>query len=151
MNDDGAVEPLLTPGPSSAPGLASSRPSNKRKSDPFERDIINILKSNVQQTPNCQDTDEMFLLSQIPFIRKLKPSDKLDFQIRFMQLLQSYSAHSQPPSPSHSLCNTSPISITIPSHNAQNSSAVVSQENIAPLEENNVISDDESIISFFNM
>lgn len=77
----------------------------KRKTDNFEKEIVNILKSNVQPSVQPHDSDEMFLLSQLPVIKALSIPQKMDFQIKFIQLLQSYiqpsisqSQFSNPPS-----------------------------------------------------
>lgn len=71
----------------------TSRLPKKRRQDQFEKDIINVLKSNVQPAPRLEletDPDEMFLLSQLPAIKQLSQSEKMDFQIKFIQLLQTY-------------------------------------------------------------
>ncbi|GFU09466.1 uncharacterized protein NPIL_255161 [Nephila pilipes] len=56
----------------------SSRLSRKRKQD-----------AGCSITPK-PDPDEMFFLSQIPLIKKMTPLQKLDLQVKFLQLLQYY-------------------------------------------------------------
>ncbi|GBM50575.1 hypothetical protein AVEN_190005-1, partial [Araneus ventricosus] len=63
VNND-ASKAARTDEPAIAP-VPSSRMPKRRKSDPFERDVLKILQANVGQ-----DADEMFLLSQIPYIKK---------------------------------------------------------------------------------
>ncbi|GBN33597.1 hypothetical protein AVEN_85722-1 [Araneus ventricosus] len=63
VNND-ASEAARTDEPAIAPG-PSSRIPKRRKSDPFERDVLKIMQANVGQ-----DADEMFLLSKIPYIKK---------------------------------------------------------------------------------
>lgn len=67
---------------------------NKRKSDGVENQILNVLKANLEEQPKTliHEPDEMFLLSQLPHIKKMKPCSKLQFQIQFMQLIQKYSS-----------------------------------------------------------
>ncbi|CAL1292331.1 unnamed protein product [Larinioides sclopetarius] len=72
-------EPAIVAGP-------SSRNLKRRKPDPFERDDLKI-----HQTNERQDADEMFLLSQLPHIKKMKTNNKLEFQVKFLQLIQQYS------------------------------------------------------------
>ena len=74
-----------------------SRLPKKRKSEPFERELLQVLKGNMQQesetqSPQMKDPDEMFLLSQLPAIKMMRPSDKIEFQIKFMQLIKEYTA-----------------------------------------------------------
>lgn len=112
----------------------SSRMPKKLNHDPFERDVMNILKSNVEATrANVQDPDEMFLLSQLPVIQKLSQSDKMDFQIKFIQLLQSYN---QP----RSFCNP-------PVYNQDSSNQSSSRTQLStPISD----VDEESVLSVFN-
>lgn len=101
----------------------TSRLPKKRRQDRFEQDIINVLKSNVQPTPMPdleKDPDEMFLLSQLPAVKQLSQSEKMDFQIKFLQLLQTYNKpqsfckkpasnqHSSEPTPTHSRASITP-------------------------------------------
>lgn len=73
------------------PDEKALRLPKKRIADSSEPEIINTLKQNVDQpTSRMPDPVEMFLLSQIPLIKKMKPSDKLDFQVKYLKLLQSY-------------------------------------------------------------
>lgn len=52
----------------------------KRQKDNFERDIVNILKSNVQ--PQSYNPDEMFSLPQLPVIKVMSIPQKMNFQIK---------------------------------------------------------------------
>lgn len=78
------------------PPLKKRRLRSKRESDALQDEIISVPVINVErQGPSQflhQDTDQMFLLSQLPLIKTIKPSDKVEFQIKFMQLLQSYTS-----------------------------------------------------------
>lgn len=77
--------------------VRASREPRKRRftPDPFEREIINAMKANVPQPQRTPDPDEMFFLSQVPVLKRMSLSDKLDFQVKFIQLLQSYSVSSK--------------------------------------------------------
>ncbi|GBM25172.1 hypothetical protein AVEN_96723-1 [Araneus ventricosus] len=63
-----------------------SQMPKRRKSDPFEKEVLKVLQANVGQ-----GADEMFLLSQLPYIKIWEKTDKLQFQIQFLQLIQQYS------------------------------------------------------------
>ncbi|GBM33469.1 hypothetical protein AVEN_55790-1 [Araneus ventricosus] len=67
--------------------VASSRMPKKRQTDPFEKEVLKVTQANMVQ----QDADEMFLLSQLPYIKTMRKNDKLQFQIQFLQLIQAYS------------------------------------------------------------
>ncbi|XP_014274060.1 uncharacterized protein [Halyomorpha halys] len=64
----------------------------KRKSDSSETEIVNLSNVKLEQETKkvIQDPDEMFLLSQLPNIKKMTQSDKLRFQIKFLELIQTY-------------------------------------------------------------
>nr|XP_014273858.1 uncharacterized protein LOC106679298 isoform X2 [Halyomorpha halys] len=66
----------------------------KRKQDEFEKSVLDVLKLGLQQLqpkePKKNDPDEMFLLSQLPLIKNFDPADKMDFQIKYLNLVQSY-------------------------------------------------------------
>ncbi|XP_067000762.1 uncharacterized protein [Anabrus simplex] len=66
------------------------REPKKRKcdTDTFEKEVMDVLKSNASQPQ--QDPDEMFFLSLIPYVKSMNSSNKLNFQIEVMQLLKSY-------------------------------------------------------------
>jgi hypothetical protein len=61
---------------------------SKRAADTFEKDVMDVLKKPTATRP--QDTDEMFLLSLVPRVKKMSSSDKLNFQIGVMNLIKSY-------------------------------------------------------------
>ncbi|GBM42990.1 hypothetical protein AVEN_45308-1, partial [Araneus ventricosus] len=67
--------------------VASSWMPKKRKTDSFEEEVLQVPQANMGQ----QDADGMFLLSQLPYIKKMNKMDKLQFQIQFLQLIQMYS------------------------------------------------------------
>lgn len=120
--------------PSATLNVTSSLPK-KRRQDQFEKEIINVLKANVQPTPDLEkDPDEMFLLSQLPAIKKLSQSEKMDFQIKFLQLLQTYNKP-------QNLCRT-------PASNQDSSEAIFSRESISTRYSD---FEEDSVISLFNM
>ncbi|BES89250.1 Hypothetical protein NTJ_02057 [Nesidiocoris tenuis] len=58
--------------------------------DKFEKEVLGFLKTHGQREPNVNDEDETFILSLVPTIKKFTVVDKLDFQVKFMELIQSY-------------------------------------------------------------
>lgn len=76
------LDPVTQEGIDDIPSVTlkiTSRLPKKRRQDQFEKDIINVLKSNVQPAPRLEletDPDEMFLLSQLPAIKQLSQSEK---------------------------------------------------------------------------
>lgn len=66
----------------------------KRNTDMFDTKLFNVLLANLRQQrlkeASSNDPDEMLLLSQMPFIKTFSPADKMDFQIKYLQLVQSY-------------------------------------------------------------
>lgn len=131
--------------------------SGKRKGDSFERDIVDIFKTNAARTtPQLPDPDEMFLLSQVPIIKQMKLSDKLDFQVRFMQLLRSYTVPSTDPL-SATCYDSTPTSVTNPHPIVQqyipspSHSSIISPTHTPSPVDTQGPSDDDSMISFFNL
>ncbi|XP_022189062.2 uncharacterized protein LOC111047582 [Nilaparvata lugens] len=84
---DNNLEPAVT--------VENSRLSRKRKHDQLENGRTKDSYIPVQSAPRLEnaDPDEMFLLSQLPAVKRLNQNDKMHFQIKFLQLLQSYSKH----------------------------------------------------------
>lgn len=78
----------------------------------------------VELKRKTSDPDEMFLLSQIPVIKRLNPSEKLDFQVKFMQLLQSYATPHDPFSSFN-------VSVKSPASSIDSSSSAVVINNFA--------------------
>lgn len=133
-----------------APDSRAPRQSRKRKytTDPLEEEILSVIKHNVGRPPHTTDSDEMFLLSQIPVIKKFSQADKLDFQVKFLQLVQSYAERSlHPPASSNTaLLDTTPINLPSCSY----PSVVTGQSPVG----SNVGSEwdtDDSVISFVNL
>ncbi|GBM31839.1 hypothetical protein AVEN_56935-1 [Araneus ventricosus] len=113
VNND-ASEAARTDEPDIAPGPYSMMPK-RRKSDPFEKEVLKVLQENVGQ-----GADEMFLLSQLPYIKKWRKTDKLQFQIHFLQLIQQYSnvwesTDVPTPSPENSALSSSSTTSKAPS------------------------------------
>lgn len=71
----------------------------KWRVDDFEAKFLNVLQAGLQKSPlkestsSAYDPDEMFLFSQLPLIKNMSPADKMDFQIKYLQLVHSYSAN----------------------------------------------------------
>lgn len=125
-------------------GNKTSNLPKKRKTDTFERDIINILKTNVQNSNSqTQDPDEMFLMSQLPIIKALPTAQKMDFQIKFIQLLQSYNYH-------QSANNNQAQTFSSPSVSSINSSRSTPL-NTYHHETNMENLDEESVLSFLDL
>lgn len=79
---DVAIEP-------ETPRLMAAPTARKRKlQDPFEKDLITVLSKNLQ--PTEQNADSMFLQSLMPYMKTLTDDNKLDFQIKTLQLIRSY-------------------------------------------------------------
>lgn len=147
-----ALEPHESQGSSYGPLAKRSRLANKRKGNQFESEVINVLKVNAENLAKCsqsqpKDPDEMFLLSQLPLIKTLNPSQKVDFHIKFMQLLQTYIA------PTYETTD----SFLANNHNRPNydTSTTTSNSSFLPTRPPSSIStleeDDESVLSFFNL
>nr|CAD7419637.1 unnamed protein product [Timema cristinae] len=68
-----------------------STQKRKRSGETFERDLLKIMEKNVNDS-NGNDPDRMFLLSLLPSLKQVKPSDKLDVQIKLMQTLKCYTS-----------------------------------------------------------
>lgn len=144
-------DPLLA---ANTPRTSTTSVSRKRKTTPdvFEQEVIKILKSNVEEHAKVVDPVEMFLLSQVSQINMLSSADKLDFQVKFMQLLQSYTVTTHSPSvtrPSTPLSNvieTTAIRPTYPL--TSNPGPSTSQP---PSVGSNLGSDDDSILSFLTL
>ncbi|GBM38911.1 hypothetical protein AVEN_89418-1 [Araneus ventricosus] len=83
INDDEGVvnnhasEAEKTDEPAIAPGPSSKMPK-RRKSDPFEKEVLKVLQENVGQ-----GADEMFLLSQLPYIKNGKKPTSFNFKFSF--------------------------------------------------------------------
>uniref|UniRef100_A0A146L6V4 BESS domain-containing protein n=2 Tax=Lygus hesperus TaxID=30085 RepID=A0A146L6V4_LYGHE len=92
MEDSGDNNETISE-PSRADAFISPEKRKKRHVllDPFEKDIMNILEGNRSKIDySIRDPDAMFFISHVPVIKQLNPKEKLDFQVKFMQLLQSY-------------------------------------------------------------
>lgn len=70
-----------------------------------------MQNNTVQKTEVIRDPDEMFLLSQLPNIKKIRPHDKMDFQMKFLELVHAYSNQDSPPEQIFSQTSTSLTSI----------------------------------------
>ncbi|XP_047120558.1 uncharacterized protein LOC124803418 [Schistocerca piceifrons] len=100
IENEDKTESVLAPETRSAENISRPKPK-KRKQDTFEDEIVKVLKGHLEQpTRHVPDADEMFLMSQLLVIRKLKTEDRLDFQMKFLQLLRSYTIQTSSPSPS---------------------------------------------------
>lgn len=81
---------------SSPTPTSSSMPARplKRKpesdDDAFETKVLEFLKAKVDTAsrPPRPDADEMFLLSQLPTIKQMRLEQKIDFQVKFIHLVQ---------------------------------------------------------------
>ncbi|XP_049941865.1 uncharacterized protein LOC126418893 [Schistocerca serialis cubense] len=100
IENDDRTESVLAPEPRSAENISRPKPK-KRKQYTFEDVTVKVLKRHLEQPArHVPDADEMFFMSQLTVIRKLKTEDKLDLQIKFLQLLRSYTIPMSSPSPS---------------------------------------------------
>ncbi|XP_075214217.1 uncharacterized protein LOC142320402 [Lycorma delicatula] len=71
----------------------SAPPAKQRKKsdESFEREpVVNVLHEVKSKSDDNNNPDKLFLLSILPRIQELNNSDKLDFQIKVMQLLKQY-------------------------------------------------------------
>lgn len=70
----------------------------KRRVDNFEAKFLNVQqvglqKSRPKESTAISDSDEMFLLSQMFLIKNMSPANKMDLQMKYLQLVHSYSAN----------------------------------------------------------
>uniref|UniRef100_A0A146M773 BESS domain-containing protein n=1 Tax=Lygus hesperus TaxID=30085 RepID=A0A146M773_LYGHE len=83
-------QPIVTSGGELPPDTFSARKGRKSNVTEFENMLLNLVKTNVERAPSPPDPDEMFFLSQMPHIKALSPADRLDFKMKFMELLKYY-------------------------------------------------------------
>jgi hypothetical protein len=159
---DNDVQPAWT---TQSTAKASRAPKKrKRITDTFEKEVMEVLKSNATQAE--QDRDEMFFLSLIPHVKRMCSPDKLNFQIGVMQLLRSYTASkpctktpqsfsfisastSHSSTPSESILN-SPNSYPYHSPVQPSISPLTTQPSSAAVNIGTEIESGDSVLSFFN-
>lgn len=128
----------------SSSGLSFPQPRPKKRKETFETQLITMLqKQNPTPVTDENDPEKMFLLSLLPKMKKLNASALFDFEIKCMQLLQSYLDNTQ------SLTNPIPPITRNPIPSTP--SPQVSVNPSPSPEPNYVASEDESVLSFFDL
>lgn len=91
----------------------------KRSGETFERELLQILDKKANQDHD-NDPEKMFLLSMLPSLKQVKPSQKLEVQIKMMELLKRYTCFPEPSlpvqarSPTYHATPSRPIDAVIP-------------------------------------
>lgn len=71
---------------------APLKKKKKKSENKFETQLLNILNKNLSNSADDQNPDRLFLLSLLPKMSHIPESNKLEFKIQVMQLLQKFTS-----------------------------------------------------------
>ncbi|XP_068105403.1 uncharacterized protein [Hyperolius riggenbachi] len=77
-----------------AAALEGSRKNKKKTANKneneWERHLLNVMSSIRRKTDESMDTDEIFLKSLLPFVRKVPDDRKIDMQLSLMHVVKNF-------------------------------------------------------------
>lgn len=145
--EDNEPQPSVNETTPARVNVPQGKKRRRKTEDTFEKELLSLLGKHSSESREPENPDRLFLLSLLPRVSDLNKTDKLDFKIKVMQLLQQYERGESLTIDSQPRLQTSPSFSANFSHSP--SPAATSHSNSTIFTQ--PVDSEESVMSFFDL